>query len=120
VLLAAFVNFSAVCEQLRRERRPLHIVCAGDAGQVALEDALLAGALVESLCDVPGARLNDGARLAWDCFEHHGQCLEGALAVGAPSAMMTTSGRRRAWTSSPSCRSCAATRCGSRSGRSGS
>ena len=24
-------------------------------------------------------RLNDGARLAWDCFEHHGGVLEGAL-----------------------------------------
>src|SRR5205807_6516908 len=27
VLLAAFVNYSAVCEQLRQETRPVHIVC---------------------------------------------------------------------------------------------
>jgi len=46
VLVAAFVNYSAVCEQLRRETRPIHIVCAGDDGAVALEDALLAGALL--------------------------------------------------------------------------
>src|SRR4051794_10191588 len=68
-LVAAFVNYSAVCEQLRPEARPVHIVCAGDAGAVALEDTLLAGALVDFLCDAGPARLNDGARVAWDCFE---------------------------------------------------
>lgn len=80
-LVAGFVNYSAVCEQLRHEARPIHIVCAGDAGDVALEDTLLAGALVECLCEDGDVRLNDGARLAWDCFEHHGRVLEGALAV---------------------------------------
>jgi 2-phosphosulfolactate phosphatase len=82
-LVAAFVNYSAVCEQLRRESRPIHIVCAGDGGAVALEDALLAGALVDFLADQGPADLNDGARLAWDTFEQHGQVLEGALAVSA-------------------------------------
>ena len=66
-LVAGFVNYSAVCEQLRRETRPIHIVCAGDGGGVALEDALLAGALVDFLADHGAADLNDGARLAWDC-----------------------------------------------------
>ncbi len=79
VLVAALVNFSAVCEQLRDEARPLHIVCAGTKGQVTLEDTLLAGAFVEFLAEAGVARLNDGARLAWDCFEHHGQCLLGAM-----------------------------------------
>ena len=83
VVVAAFVNYSAVCEQLRRETRPIHIICAGDDGAVALEDALLAGALAEFLNDLGAARLNDGARLAWDSFEHHGRVLEGALAVSA-------------------------------------
>jgi 2-phosphosulfolactate phosphatase len=82
VLIAAFANFSAVCEQLRNEKRPIHIVCAGDAGTVALEDALLAGAIVDNLAG-DGVALNDGARLAWDGFEHHGQVLEGALEVSA-------------------------------------
>src|SRR5262245_9964536 len=75
VLVAAFVNYSAVCEQLRQEARPLHIVCAGTAGSVSLEDTLLAGALVDFLCQVGEARLNDAARLAWDCFENHGRVL---------------------------------------------
>src|SRR5262249_27670578 len=42
-LIAAFVNYSAVCEQLRHETRPVHIVCAGTDGNVTLEDTLLAG-----------------------------------------------------------------------------
>lgn len=83
VLVAAFVNFSAVCEQLRSEGRPLHILCAGTARAVALEDTLLAGALVDFVCGTGTVRLNDSARLAWDCFEQHGQCLVGALELSA-------------------------------------
>src|SRR5262249_4493644 len=56
VLVAAFVNYSAVCEQLRQEARPLHIVCAGTEGSVSLEDTLLAGALGGFLGQVGGAR----------------------------------------------------------------
>src|SRR5438477_382054 len=64
VLVAAFVNFSAVCEQLRQDRRPLHIVCAGTSGEITMEDTLLAGALVDCLSEAQEIRLNDGARLA--------------------------------------------------------
>jgi 2-phosphosulfolactate phosphatase len=81
-LIAAFVNYSAVCEQLRQDPRPIHILCSGTEGEVALEDTLLAGAIVDFLCDVMEVRLNDSARLAWDCFEHHGQVLLGALELG--------------------------------------
>lgn len=81
-LVAAFVNFSAICEQLRSETRPVHILCAGNGGEIALEDTLLAGALVDVLAD-DQTRLNDSARLAWDCFDIHGQVLEGALEVSA-------------------------------------
>jgi 2-phosphosulfolactate phosphatase len=81
VLIAAFVNYSAVCEQLRLETRPIHIVCAGTDGEVTLEDTLLAGALIEYLCDTGEVRLNDAARLAWDCFENHGRVLQGALEI---------------------------------------
>jgi 2-phosphosulfolactate phosphatase len=81
VLLAAFVNYSAVCEQLRLDARPIHIVCAGTEGEVTLEDTLLAGALVEFLCETLEVRLNDAARLAWDCFENHGRVLQAALEI---------------------------------------
>ena len=91
-LVAAFVNYSAVCEQLRPEVRPVHIVCAGNAGSVALEDALLAGAFVDYLRDHGEARLNDGARLAWDCFEHHGRVLPAALMLGEGGARLRALG----------------------------
>src|SRR5205823_2818049 len=64
VLIAAFVNFSAVCEQLRTDARPVHIVCAGTDGGISFEDALLAGALVDFLCEQGEVKLNDSARLA--------------------------------------------------------
>jgi 2-phosphosulfolactate phosphatase len=86
VLLAAFTNFSAVCEQLRQETRPVHILCAGTRGEVSLEDTLLAGALVDFLCEVSQVCLNDSARLAWDCFENHGSILLGALEVSQGGA----------------------------------
>ncbi|MFO0864464.1 MAG: 2-phosphosulfolactate phosphatase [Gemmataceae bacterium] len=80
-LVAAFVNFSAVCESLRHDGRPLHLVCSGFEGQPALEDTLLAGAFVDCLSDAFEMQLNDSARLAWDCFENHGRVLLGAFEV---------------------------------------
>jgi 2-phosphosulfolactate phosphatase len=82
-LVAGFVNYSAVCEQLAQDTRPVDIVCAGYHGEVAMDDALLAGALVEFLCEMGPVCLNDAARLAWDCFENHGRVLDGALEVSA-------------------------------------
>ena len=88
VLLAGFVNYSAICEQIRLDPRPVHIVCAGNEGEPALEDTLLAGALVDFLCDTVEIQLNDAARLAWDCFEHHGRVLAGALELGQGGASL--------------------------------
>ena len=86
VLIGAFVNYSAVCELLRTDARPVHIVCAGCDGAPALEDTLLAGALVDFLCEAQEVTLNDSARLAWDAFENHGRVLRGALEVGTHGA----------------------------------
>jgi 2-phosphosulfolactate phosphatase len=91
VLVAGFVNFSAVCEQLLRETRPVHIVCAGTENEVTLEDTLLAGALVECLYE-PSIALNDGARLAWDCFEHYGTVLLEALKLSKGGANLLALG----------------------------
>jgi len=88
VLIASFVNYSAVCEQLRLDSRPIHILCSGNAGEVTLEDTLLAGALVDFLCEVVEVRLNDSARLAWDCFENHGRALAGALEIARGGARL--------------------------------
>ncbi len=82
VLIAAFVNLGAVGELLRRERRPLHVLCAGDLGNVALEDVLLAGAIVERVAD-EGTTLNDAARLAWAAWRQHAHDAAAAFEAGA-------------------------------------
>ena len=92
VLIGAFVNFSAICEQLKNEKRPIHILCAGHAGEIALEDTLLAGAIVDFLCEKEKISLNDAARLAWDCFDLHGTILEGALEVCAGGMRLSALG----------------------------
>lgn len=92
VLVAAFVNFSAVCEQLRHERRPVQILCAGYEGEPAIEDILLAGAMVDCICDEEDVRLNDSARLAWDAFENHGQVLQGAFEIAKGGAHLISLG----------------------------
>lgn len=81
IVIASFVNFSAICEHLHLDARPIHVICAGRSGEPCVEDTLLAGALVECFSDEHDVRLNDGARLAWDCFENHGRILLGALQV---------------------------------------
>lgn len=87
-LVAAFLNYSAVCEACCQDRRPLHILCAGTDGEPTLEDTLLAGALVDALCDEMEVQLNDGARLAWDCFENHGRVLLGALEISQGGTLL--------------------------------
>jgi 2-phosphosulfolactate phosphatase len=82
ILIAGFVNYSAVCEQFLSDDRPVHLICSGTDGEVSLEDTLLAGAFIDFLCEVSEVRLNDSARLAWDCFENHGQVLLGAFQIG--------------------------------------
>lgn len=69
VLLAAFVNLSAVCRELAAERE-IEIVCAGTDGHVTREDTLLAGAIVDDLSRITGAELktNDQADIAADAW----------------------------------------------------
>ncbi len=88
VLVAAFVNFSAVCDQLQHDPRALHLICAGREGRVSLEDTILAGALVNFLCEVGEVNLNDGARVAWDSFENNSDILQGALEVSQAGASL--------------------------------
>jgi 2-phosphosulfolactate phosphatase len=88
VLVGAFVNFSAVCEQLHADSRRIHILCAGESSDVALEDTLLAGAIVRFCSENGSTRLNDAARLARDCFEQHKGDIEGALAAGSGGARL--------------------------------
>src|SRR5262249_48778060 len=92
VLVAAFVNYSAVCEQLRLDTRPVHIICSGTEGEIAIEDTILAGAIIDFLSESFEVSLNDSARLAWDCYENHGRLLEGALEVSKGGAKLKALG----------------------------
>ena len=118
MLVAGFVNFSAVCEQVQGDARPIHILCAGSEGEPSLEDTLLAGAFIEHLCDHYELLLNDSARLAWDCFETNGHVMLPALDLGRGGrACKSWVSIRILWlprksTRWPSCRNCGAIRCG--------
>lgn len=64
IVTAAFANLSATLRLLRADQRPIHIVCAGTDGHVAIEDSLLAGAIVDRLADAGDSLdINDSARL---------------------------------------------------------
>lgn len=91
-LVAGFVNFSAVGKQLQAETRPIHLLCAGTEGEITLEDTLLAGGLVDFLYQVGQTRLNDSARLAWDCYQHHGKILQSALETSHGGANLRSLG----------------------------
>ncbi len=69
VLLAAFVNLSAICRELAGESE-IEIVCAGTDGHVTREDTLLAGAIVDDLSRLTGVELktNDQADIAADAW----------------------------------------------------
>jgi len=79
VLVAAWVNFSSLCQLLAQERH-VDIVCAGTDGQVTRDDTLLAGAIVDDLAkcgggdvwghpvDKPSVVVNDQAEIACDAW----------------------------------------------------
>jgi|CXWL01.1.fsa_nt_gi 2-phosphosulfolactate phosphatase len=68
VLLAAFVNLSAVCDKIAGEER-IDIVCAGTNRQITREDVLLAGAIIEQVIRGEGQpTLNDQATIALDSW----------------------------------------------------
>jgi 2-phosphosulfolactate phosphatase len=51
VVIASFINMSAVVEHLVNEKHDVVILCAGWKGKFCLEDTLLAGAMAEKLLD---------------------------------------------------------------------
>jgi 2-phosphosulfolactate phosphatase len=69
VLIAGFVNLSAICRELTSERE-IEIVCAGTDGHVTREDTLLAGAIVDDLSRLTDLPLttNDQADIAADAW----------------------------------------------------
>jgi 2-phosphosulfolactate phosphatase len=68
VLVGAFVNLTALCDVLRAETKPIHLLCAGTQQRITREDALFAGAVAAKLTAEARPELNDEATLvaaAW-------------------------------------------------------
>jgi 2-phosphosulfolactate phosphatase len=64
ILLGAFVNLTALVDQLADDQRPLQLVCAGTNGEETSEDILFAGAVVDRLSQLGRSPRNPAARLA--------------------------------------------------------
>jgi 2-phosphosulfolactate phosphatase len=71
ILLAAFVNVSAVVQKLLGEDE-VHILCAGTNGEFSQDDILLAGLIVERLNKIGGKvyEMNAQAVTARECWLH--------------------------------------------------
>jgi 2-phosphosulfolactate phosphatase len=69
VLVGAIVNASAVARQIRRFGCDVTLLCAGTSGEVALEDVLGAGAVLDSMTRLEiGLPRNDAAKIALRLF----------------------------------------------------
>ena len=49
VLVGCFCNLSAVCDAVKDDPRPVHVLCCGTRGDVSLDDVLAGGAMAEHL-----------------------------------------------------------------------
>lgn len=72
-LVCSFVNISIVAAFLKEQATQVEILCAGNAGRFALEDAVCAGMLVHLLGEQDGANLSlcDAALAAQALYKAH-------------------------------------------------
>lgn len=91
VLVGAFLNLGALAADIAGSRpETVIIVCAGTFRELALEDVIAAGALCSSL---PGAVLNDAAKVALAAFKTHERDLPGALRESRNGQALEAAGR---------------------------
>ncbi|MED5329877.1 MAG: 2-phosphosulfolactate phosphatase [Planctomycetota bacterium] len=77
---AAFANVEATARRLAEEKDgDILIVCAGSAGEIAIDDLAVAGSLMGSLALLAAAEPEDGARTAAAVFDHWKNDLPGLL-----------------------------------------
>lgn len=70
VIIASFLNISAVVEWFNRHQLNAVILCSGWKNKFNLEDSILAGALVEKLAKLPGYKIDcDAAHAALDLWQ---------------------------------------------------
>lgn len=73
ILIAGFLNLSAVATMLKNETAEIIIVCSGWKGRLSLEDVLCAGNLISKIFDgnLPDDA-KDGAKVAMGLYERFG------------------------------------------------
>lgn len=94
--IGALTNVGAVARWTAAQGRDLVVLCAGEAGGFALEDAVCAGLLVERLL-ASGAPLecSDSAVAARRLGEHYRSRLQGLLEDSAWARSLVRAGRER-------------------------
>jgi 2-phosphosulfolactate phosphatase len=81
-VICAFVNMSAVTEHLLHEEGNLHILCAGNQGRFALEDAVCSGMLLtglQSRLEEEDIVLNDSAVAAEVLYKKYAKRIKALL-----------------------------------------
>ena len=72
VMIGAFVNRSAIIDQLIARQKPVCLVCAGTDGAMTAEDILFAGAVAHELVHLAGFEMRDlGTELAIAYHQAH-------------------------------------------------
>ncbi len=79
LIVAGFINMSAVVEYLKSANRPVAILCAGTRGRYTLEDAVCAGMIADLL---GGEDLCDFTRACRDLYRAHKDELSSYLKEG--------------------------------------
>lgn len=96
VVVASYVNFSAVSALLRTALRggaPVSIICAGRDRLFSLEDAACAGRYVKDLADnVPGAELGDAAEVCVMLNDRYGDDLARLFAESEHGRALASAG----------------------------
>ncbi|MBD79659.1 MAG: 2-phosphosulfolactate phosphatase [Crocinitomicaceae bacterium] len=69
IIIGSFLNFSAVCDYLKQEKKDVLLLCAGWKGRFNLEDSLFAGAVVNQLEGDVFNELSDSARATQTFYE---------------------------------------------------
>ena len=95
VLIGAFVNLRATCEQVWDLPR-VDLLCAGTGGRISADDCLVAGAMVDHLLqESPGAddeyQINDQAQMAQMAWQ---QVCGGTMPAGLDQALAETQAGR--------------------------
>ncbi len=97
VLLGCLRNAPAVAHYLQGSGTDsIYLVCAGSVGRFTIEDFLGAATIISHM-DASGWRLNDGAWMALDFAERHGEDVAGALKQSRAGRWLVENGRMDAF-----------------------